>query len=104
MKNISSAEISSMRVDGGSTKSDFLMQFQADMIGCSVCRPSVRETTALGAAYLAGLAAGVWGSLEEIRALWAKDAEYTPQMAEDEKEKLTADWHKAVGRSRGWIK
>ena len=73
-------EIQELRVDGGASRSDFLMQFQSDIMGRSLRRPMIRETTALGAAYLAGLATGAWDSLQQIKELWAIDKVYTPSM------------------------
>ena len=91
-------------MDGGASKNNFLMQFQADVIGATVQRAQVMETTALGAAYLAGLYAGVWTSAEEIASSWGVDREYTPSMEQEEKEKLTRKWHKAVKMCLGWDK
>ena len=96
--------LQSLKADGGASRDTFLMQFQADLLDCEVRRPAIRETTALGAAYLAGLATGVWRSLEEVRRLWACDTVYTPRMDRQERETLTANWHKAVQRSLGWSK
>ncbi len=79
-----------------------LMQFQADILNKTVLRPAIRETTALGAAYLAGLATGVWKDRGEIRSLWHCNMTFTPNMEAPEREKLLAGWHKAVGRSRDW--
>ncbi|MEG1991224.1 MAG: FGGY-family carbohydrate kinase, partial [Christensenella sp.] len=81
---------------------DFLMQFQADIIDTPVMRPQVRETTALGAAYLAGLATGVWSSTDEIAAKWTLDKQFTPAMPEEKREKLVENWYKAVTRAKGW--
>ncbi|MCB7514321.1 glycerol kinase GlpK [bacterium 210917-SL.2.15] len=94
--------LSHLKADGGASRDRFLMQFQADILNRPVCRPVIRETTALGAAYLAGLAVGVWKDREEIKALWACDQEFTPQMADAQRQTLLRDWHRAVGRSRGW--
>ena len=94
--------LQSLKADGGASRDTFLMQFQADLLDCEVRRPAIRETTALGAAYLAGLATGVWRSLEEVRQLWACDTVYTPRMDRQERETLTANWHRAVQRSLGW--
>ena len=80
----------------------FLMQFQADMIGRSVLRPGVAETTALGAAFLAGLAVGVWRDLDEIRATWKPQERYLPQMQEQQRQKLLRGWRKAVSRALDW--
>ena len=86
----------------GPAGTGFLMQFQADILDKPVRRPMIRETTALGAAYLAGLAVGVWDSLDEIRAQWTLDRLYQPQMEEPVRRSLLAGWHKAVGRSLNW--
>lgn len=91
-----------LKVDGGASRDTFLMQFQADILNKTIRRPTVRETTALGAAYLAGLATGVWKSQEEIKQLWKCDVTFTPNMEEERREKLLAGWHKAVGRSKDW--
>ena len=96
--------LTSLKADGGASRDQFLMQFQADIINCQVRRPAIRETTALGAAYLAGLAAGVWKDLDEIRQLWACDTTFEPKMDAARREKLLTDWENAVGRSRGWAK
>ena len=80
------------------------MQFQADIIGRDVRRPAIRETTALGAAYLAGLATGVWKDQEEIKNLWMCETTFQPNMEAERREALLAGWHKAVGRSRDWAK
>ena len=95
------AKLSVLRVDGGASRDRFLMQFQADILGVTVKRPMIRETTALGAAYLAGLAVGVWSGVDEIRKLWKCDITFEPDMEEAEREKLLAGWQDAVGRSRG---
>lgn len=92
-----------LRVDGGASANQFLMQFQSDVLGCKVVRPAVIETTALGAALLAGLAVGVWKDMEEIRSIWAMDLSLEPQMEEQEREKVLSGWHKAVQRSMNWI-
>jgi glycerol kinase len=78
------------------------MQFQADISGVQIRRPEIRETTALGAAYLAGIAVGLWKDLAEIRSRWKCDRTFNPQMEENKRQGLLAGWHKAVGRSRGW--
>ena len=94
---------SELRVDGGASANQFLMQFQSDILGCNVIRPAVIETTALGAALLAGLAVGVWKDMEEIRRVWQMDLSLTPQMTEEERAASMAGWHKAVNRSMRWI-
>ena len=94
--------LDSLKVDGGASRDRFLMQFQADILGCRVDRPMIRETTALGAAYLAGLAVGVWKDREELCRLWHCDTTFYPQMEEERHQRLLHGWHKAVGRSKGW--
>ena len=96
--------LTALKADGGASRDLFLMQFQADIIDREVRRPAIRETTALGAAYLAGLAAGVWKDLDEIRRLWVCDISFLPNMEEETRGKLLSDWHRAVGRSRDWAK
>lgn len=98
----SNKEIKSLRVDGGATRSDFLMQFQADMLGVTVEKPVVTEMAALGAAYLAGLGVGFWKSMNEIEKHWKVDRVYEPIMNEDRKETLYNGWKKAVERSLSW--
>ena len=80
------------------------MQFQADISDCPIHRPVIRETTALGAAYLAGLAVGVWSSRDELQKMWHCDRIYAPEMPDDRRTSLLAGWDKAVGRSLGWAK
>lgn len=92
-----------LRVDGGASANQFLMQFQADILGCRVIRPAVIETTALGAALLAGLAVGVWKDIDEIGRIWKMDLSLSPKMDENEREKVLCGWHKAVERSMNWI-
>ncbi len=91
-----------LNVDGGASRDGFLMQFQADISGCPIRRPVIRETTALGAAYLAGLAVGVWSSPEELKKLWRCDTVYTPNMPQAVRMEKRRGWDKAVGRSLGW--
>ncbi len=91
-----------LKVDGGASRDGFLMQFQADILDKTIRRPAIRETTALGAAYLAGLATGVWKSQEEIKQLWSCDVTFSPDMEGEHRQKLLAGWHKAVGRSLDW--
>jgi glycerol kinase len=98
----SSLSLTELRVDGGASANDFLLQFQADVIGSRVVRPVVKETTALGAAYLAGLAVGVWKSRDEIAAQWVPDRTFVPQMAPALREDLFAGWRRAVARAAGW--
>jgi glycerol kinase len=94
--------LTELRVDGGAAKNDLLMQFQADITGVPVVRPEVTETTALGAAYLAGLATGFWSGLQEISRLWRAERRFEPAMQASQRDELTARWHKAVERSRRW--
>lgn len=96
------AALTELRADGGASRDQFLMQFQSDILQKPVRRPMIRETTALGAAYLAGLATGVWKDREEIRSLWSCDVTFTPQMDDTRRNSLLRGWQKAVGRSRGW--
>jgi glycerol kinase len=91
-----------LRVDGGATTNDLLMQFQADLLGVPVVRPQVTETTALGAAYLAGLGTGFWSSPTEVAANWRAERRFEPQMSRDEANTRLARWAQAVDRSRGW--
>jgi glycerol kinase len=98
----SAIALTELRVDGGATASDLLMQMQADLLGVPVIRPKVTETTALGAAYLAGLAVGFWKDEAEIASLWARDRTFTPAMQRDEAKSRMAEWRRAVERSRGW--
>jgi glycerol kinase len=93
-----------LQVDGGASANSFLMQFQADISGIPVVRPKVLETTALGAALLAGLGAGVYGSLEETAEVWKKDLEFMPRMDEGTRRLAMDGWHRAVDRSLGWAK
>ncbi len=95
-------DLQALRVDGGAVVNDFLMQFQADILGVPVERPVVSETTALGAAYLAGLATGFWRDREEIAGLWARDRVFGPSMAAADRDRLYRQWRRAVERSLGW--
>lgn len=92
-----------LRVDGGATANNFLMQFQADLLGCEIKRPKIIETTAIGAAFLAGLAVGFWESREELQALWTADRSFDPSMKAEKREELIHFWHKAVERSKHWV-
>jgi glycerol kinase len=91
-----------LRADGGASTNNLLMQFQADVLGVPVVRPTISETTALGAAYLAGLAVGFWRNLDEIRAQWQVDRRFAPAMPAAERRRRTAQWTRALDRSRGW--
>jgi glycerol kinase len=94
--------LTEVRVDGGASRNDLLLQFHADISGVPVVRPEVTETTALGAAYLAGLATGFWGETAEISALWRAERTFEPSMRASEREALVARWHRAVERARRW--
>lgn len=102
MEEDSGIKLRELRVDGGASANDFLMQFQADIIGASVQRPACIETTATGAAYLAGLAVGFWSGREELRALRKSSVSFTPYINEQMREKLYKGWKKAVSRTRNW--
>lgn len=102
MEDVLGYEISTLRVDGGASTNDLLMQFQSDIMGRIVQRPRVTETTALGAALLAGLTAGIWKSLDEIGRCWRLGREFTPRMSQVEREMLYRKWTDAVSRARSW--
>ncbi len=102
MERDAGISIAELKVDGGACANDFLMQFQSDLIGCDVYRPRCIETTALGAAYLAGLAVGYWESLEDIRSNWEVDKVFIPSLEEEMRIKLLKGWHKAVKCALFW--
>jgi glycerol kinase len=102
MDKSSGSPLTELRVDGGAAANDALMQFQADLLGVPVHRPAVLETTALGAAYLAGLATGFWSSVEEVRRHRAADMVFTPKADEKRMVRLRDNWREAVARSRNW--
>ena len=102
MKRDTGVSLASLSVDGGASRDSFLMQFQADVSNCTIRRPVIHETTALGACYLAGLATGVWGSRDELKQLWRCDTLYQPLMDEERRRNLLAGWDKAVGRALDW--
>lgn len=104
MSRDSGIALTELRVDGGASRNDLLMQLQADLAGVPVVRPRVTETTALGAAYLAGLATGVWADGAAIAARWAQDRRFEPRLAESERRARLARWREAVERSRGWAR
>ncbi len=101
MQQDASMPITELRVDGGASRNDFLMQFQADILGVDVIRPAITETTSLGIAFLAGLAVGYWDAVDQISTIWREEKRYSPGIDVDEKCKLVELWHAAVGRSRG---
>ena len=102
MQKDSQLPLSELRVDGGASRNNLLMQTQADILGVPVVRPKVTETTALGAAYLAGLAVGYWDSIEQISKQWKADRTFEPTISADERQSRLARWKQAVERSRGW--
>ncbi len=102
MQRDSHIELDHLKVDGGASRNDLLMQFQADLLGVAVRRPKVAETTALGAAYLAGLAVGYWQDESDITRNWALDHEFVPALARSESDARYADWNKAVQRALHW--
>ncbi len=104
MEKDSGIHLTSLKVDGGASKNDFLMQFQADLIDAPVKRPRCVETTAMGAAYLAGMAVDYWASKEEVLKIWEIDHSFTPDMDADVRAKKLAGWTKAVAATRGWAK
>ncbi len=99
----SGVDLTSLKVDGGMVYNELLMQFQADVLDVPVIRPTVAETTSLGAAYAAGLATGFWSEVEDLRANWGKDKEWQPQMDPEEREKEYGYWKKAVTRTFDWL-
>ncbi|MCA1899425.1 MAG: glycerol kinase GlpK [Chloroflexi bacterium] len=103
MERDSGVKLTALKADGGMVFNELLMQFQSDILGVPVVRPKVAETTALGAAYAAGLAVGFWKDYDELRANWGKDKEWTPKMDSDLREKLYAGWKKAVLRTFDWV-
>jgi glycerol kinase len=102
MEADSAMKIKELRVDGGATNNNLLMQFQSDVLNCNVIRPNVVETTALGAAYLAGLAVGYWESVEEIQQLWKSEKEFTPAQDKPEIKKAVQGWRKAIHAAQSW--
>lgn len=103
MKSDSGVLISSLKVDGGMVVNDFLMQFQSDILNVNLIRPRISETTALGAAYAAGLAVGYWSGMDELSSTWSKEKEWIPEMTEEKRELLYSKWKKAVDRSFNWM-
>lgn len=104
MESDASQKLATLRVDGGACKNNFLMQFQADILNTVVERPKCLELTALGAAYLAGIAVGFWQSTDELESVWQLDRRFEPKMPDATRAELLATWHEAVKRSQGWIK
>jgi glycerol kinase len=104
MEKDSGIGIKELRVDGGAAANNLLMQFQSDILQAPVIRPKQLETTALGAAYLAGLAVGYWKDLESIQNQWQRDSEFNPGLPETKTKKLVSDWNKALLRTKNWDK
>lgn len=104
MEQDSKQKLSTLRVDGGACRNNFLMQFQADILDCVVERPVCLELTALGAAYLAGLGVGFWQSVDELESVWQIERSFTPQMDVNMRNSLLEAWHEAASRSRSWVK
>jgi glycerol kinase len=102
MQQEANLKLKTLKVDGGASANTTLLQFQADLLNVPVRRPVVSETTALGAAYLAGLAVGYWKDFNDVASNWALDREFTPNMDADKREKLIKGWTKAVERSLNW--
>ncbi len=103
IESASGARMEELRADGGATANAWLMRFQADVLGAPVVVPKISETTALGAAYLAGVATGLW-SEEDTRRMWREEARYEPRMSEDQREGLLSEWRRALDRARGWAR
>jgi glycerol kinase len=103
MKTDGGGSLQALKVDGGMVRNELLMQFQADILGAPVIRSAMSETTSLGAAYVAGLAVGVWRATKELRANWAKDKEWLPSISLTEREQRYRDWRRAVTRTFDWI-
>jgi glycerol kinase len=102
MRADSGVPLTELRVDGGAARNDLLMQIQADLLGAPVVRPAITETTALGAAYLAGLGVGFWKSVDEITGQWRVDRRFDPQMTSARRQELRSRWSSAVARARQW--
>ncbi|MBQ9497709.1 MAG: glycerol kinase, partial [Selenomonadaceae bacterium] len=103
MEADSGEKLSALKVDGGASANNLLMQFQADLLGVPVDRPQIVETTALGAAYLAGLAVGVWKDKEELKSAWQLETRFEPEMKREEADNLYKGWRKAVKHAMNWL-
>src|SRR3970282_1636307 len=103
MQRDTGISLAELRVDGGASANDLLMQFQADLLGVPVVRPRITETTALGAAYLAGLATGVWKDIESIWGQWRESARFTRKISREEAVARMGEWSRALERARGWV-
>src|SRR5215470_12076664 len=104
MRSDAAIDLKELRVDGGASRNDFLMQFQSDVLGIPVVRPANTETTAAGAAYLAGLAVEFWSDVKEIGELWQREKTFEPRMSESQRNRLLSEWNRAVGRASDWIR
>ena len=102
MKTDSGIHLTELKVDGGASRNNLLMQMQADLLGVPVVRPKMTETTAMGAAYLAGLAVGTWSSFDEVRQKWQEERRFEPKMSSSERDRIKQRWAEAILRSRGW--
>jgi glycerol kinase len=102
MREDSGIDLTTLRVDGGAVRNDLLMQIQADVLGVPVQRPAVTETTALGAAYLAGLGVGYWKDVNSLAQQWTVERTFEPRMADADRDHLIAGWQRALERSKGW--
>ena len=103
MQRDAAVPLRELRVDGGASRNNFLMQFQADLLGVPVVRPAVTETTALGAAYLAGIASGFWNSANDVQSRWQMDRCFEPSISRDQAAARMHEWTRAVERSRSWV-
>ena len=103
MQRDAAVPLRELRVDGGASRNNFLMQFQADLLGVPVVRPAVTETTALGAAYLAGIASGFWNSANDVQSRWQMDRCFEPSISRDQAAARMHEWARAVERSRSWV-
>ena len=99
-----STEAAVLRMDGGAVRNDYLCQFQADLLGAPVMRPTVEETTAIGAAFAAGLATGVWSGIDELRELWRPGQVFEPRIGSDERDALYAGWKRATAAALSWAR
>jgi glycerol kinase len=100
-EEVAGRSLEELKADGGAVANRWLMQFQADVLGAPVVVPEITETTAVGAAYLAGIATGIWDT-EQVESMWRADARYEPRMDVDQREALLSQWRRAVERSRSW--
>ncbi len=99
----SKVKLQNLRVDGGASKNNLLIQFQSDILGIECIRPKIEETTALGAAYAAGLAVGYWDNLQELKENWQIDRTFSPQMTSEKRFQLLSNWNRAVSKAKGWV-